>query len=216
MAGASCPGTIPNVNSIRANRALLAAIAVLVAAACFASSASAAGGPSPFRRDLHRIDTRLRMAIEYAPVQLGEGLSTSETVCRLAEKTEEGGDAEAAGADWSTLSQLLDQLDRPALARVDGALLRADTGLRELRQMFSAGWSDHDKVAEMRRGVAGAREGIHLLRAAMDRIAESFDAWTTHQCQAATETINSGIARIPGAVGRVNAGMRILWELAGV
>lgn len=214
MAGASCPGTIPNVNSIRASRALLAAIAVLAAAACFASTASAA--PSPFRRDLHRIDSRLRMAIEYAPVQLGEGLSTSEAVCRLAEKTEEGGDAEAARADWSTLSQLVDQLDRPALARVDGALLRADAGLRELRQMFSAGWSDHEKVAEMRRGVAGAREGIRLLRAAMDRLAESFDAWTAHQCQAATETINSGIARIPGAVGRVNAGMQILWELAGV
>lgn len=193
-------------------RALLVALAVLAAAALFTPSAWA--GRSAFRHDLHRIDTRLRIGIEYAPVELGEGLSASETVCHLGEGAQQRGDAEGAAADRSTLAQLVDELDGPAAARIDGALQRADTGLRELREIFSAGWTDHAKVAQLRSGVARAREGIRRLRAAVGEITESFDAWKANQCQAATDAINTGIAHIPGAVSRINAGMRLLWDLA--
>lgn len=193
-------------------RALLVAFAA--AAVVLLCAASAWAGRSPFRYDLHRIDARLRMGIEYAPVELGEGLSASETVCRLGEKAEERGDAEGAAADRSTLSQLVDELDRPALARVDGALQRADTGLLELRDKYAAAWSDRAKLAQLRRGVARAREGVGRLRAAMGQIAASFDAWQLSQCQAATDAINTGIAHIPAAISRINVGMRLLWDLA--
>lgn len=154
------------------------------------------------------------MGIEYLPVELGEGLSTSETVCSLAEKVERQGAAEGAAADWSTLSQLVEELDRPAAGRIDGALQRAGTGLLDLRRRFSAAWPDRKKVAELGRGVARTREGIQLLRSAMEKIAEAFEAWPAHQCQAATEAIEAGIARIPSAVTRINSGMRVLWALA--
>lgn len=188
------------------------ALATVAAVALFVSNAAAA--PSPFRHDLRRIDARLRTGIEYAPVELVEGFSTSENVCRLAEKAEQRGDSGGATADWSTLSQLVAELDRPALARVDGALQRADTGLLALRAKYAAGWTDQEKVAELGRGVTRTRAGIQRLRGALEKMAESFDAWAAHQCQPATEAVELGIARVPAAVARVNAGMRILWGLA--
>lgn len=194
---------------------LLALFAVAVAAtALFASSASASpGGAGPFRHDLSRIDARLRMGIEYAPIDLLEGLSTSENVCRLAAKVEERGDTERADADWSTLSQLVEELDRPAMERVDGALQRADADLIRLRKGFSAGWSDRDKVRELGVGVARTRAGIRRLLAALAKMAGSFDAWSAHQCQTATDAIEAGLARVPAAVARINAGMHVLWDL---
>lgn len=154
------------------------------------------------------------MGIEYAPVELVEGFSTSENVCRLAEKAEQRGDAEGAAADWSTLSQLVGELDRPAMERVDGALGRADAGLVELRKRYSAGWSDREKVAALGRGVAQTRVGVRRLRGALEKMAQSFGAWSAHQCKAATEAVEIGIARVPAAISGINAGMRILWGLA--
>lgn len=179
-----------------------------------AAATAAQGGPSPFRRDLRRIDGRLRMGIETAPIALGEKLSASETVCHLAEKMGQAGDAHRADADWSTLGQLVEEEDRPAAQRVDGVLERADTGLRELGEKYASAWSDAAKVAQLRRGVARAREGVRMLRAAMATVAGSFDAWSGHRCQDATDAIEAGVARIPAAVGRINIGMTPLWRLA--
>lgn len=129
-------------------------VAFAVGATVLLCTASAWAGRSPFRYDLHRIDARLRMGIEYAPVELGEGLSASEAVCRLGERAQQRGDAEGAAADRSTLSQLVEELDRPAMARVEGALQRADTGLGELRDKYAAAWSDPAKLlhALLKRG----------------------------------------------------------------
>ncbi|HEU5062203.1 MAG TPA: hypothetical protein VFT79_03495 [Solirubrobacterales bacterium] len=190
------------------------AVAALAIAVVFASAALASAGPSSFRHDVRRIDAHFRVGIEYAPVDLGEGLSASEIVCGLAEQNEQQGDAAGANANWTTLSQLVDEVDRPAMAKVEGALQRADTGLRELRERYSGGWSDPAKVAKLNRGVARARRGVRSLTAAMETIAGSFEAWSARQCQAATNSIVAGIARVPAAVGRINAGMQLLWELA--
>lgn len=200
--------------AVRAARSSAAAVATAVTVALFAASAASAAGPSPFRHDLRRIDSRFRTAIEYAPEELGEGLGASETVCRLAQEAERQGDREGAGADWGTLSQLVEELDRPAAAKVEGAAGRADGALRDLRRRYAAGWSDRGRVAKLRRGVARAREGARMLRAAVETIVAAFDAWPEHRCQAAVDGIEAGVAQVPAAVTRVNAGMRLLWELA--
>lgn len=193
----------------------LAAWLVAMAVAVLPSSAWAgSGGPSPFRHDLRRVDGHLRMAIEYGPAELGEGLIASETVCRAAERAEERGDGGQAAADWSVLSQLVEEVDRPAASWIDSAFRRADSGLRALRDKYSSAWSDPVKIRQLRRGVTGARLGIRMMRAAMERIEGSFDAWQAHQCRAARKAIDSGVAKLPAGVEQVNRGMQRLWGLA--
>lgn len=207
-------GSIEKVSDKR--RVLLAALAVAAAAcACSAPAAQAAGhGASPFRHDLRRVDSRLRRAVEIAPVPLGEGLATSETVCDLAERAETRGDAAAAAADWSTLSQLVTELDQPAMRSVDAAILSADSALRQLRERYAPRWPQRERVNGLRLGVARARQGTKLLGAAMAKIAGSFAAWQGRQCGAAITATEAGVAMIPSALGRINDGMRRLWSLA--
>lgn len=192
-----------------------AAGVVAIALALLAASAGAAWAePSPFRHDLHRIDGRLRMAIEYGPAELGEGLIASETVCRAAERAEGRGDGGQAAADWSVLSQLVGEVDRPAAGRIDSAFRRADSGLLALRDKYSSAWSDPVKIRQLRGGVAGARLGIRMMREAMERIEGSFDAWQARRCRAAKKAIDKGVAKLPAGVEQVNRGMQRLWELA--
>ncbi|HEX5983653.1 MAG TPA: hypothetical protein VFY69_05535 [Solirubrobacterales bacterium] len=179
-----------------------------------ASAAAASAGPSPFRHDLHRIDGRLRMAIEYGPAELGEGLIASEAVCRAAERAEGRGDGDQAAADRSVLSQLVEEVDRPTAGRIDSAFRRADSGLRALRDRYSSAWSDPAKLRQLRRGVAGARVGIRMMRAAMERVEGSFDAWQANRCRDARRAIDGGAAKLPAGVEQVNRGMLRLWELA--
>lgn len=184
-----------------------AALALLV-------PAGAAAAPSHYRHDLRRLDAHLRVALEFAPEQLGEGLGTSENVCRLAAKAEAKGEVDLAADDWSTLSQLVSELDEPAARRIDGALARADSLLRQMRKRYSRAWSDPARIGQLRAGVVRSREGIQLVQAAVAKISTSFGLWRGHQCSQATAAIEAGIARIPGAINHLNAGMRPLWELA--
>lgn len=193
---------------------LAAWVATLTAAIVASSAWATAGGPSPFRHDLHRIDRSLRMAIEYGPAELGEGLIASETLCRLAEKTEARGEVDQAAADWSALTQLVEEVDRPAAGRIDSAFRRADSGLHALREKYSSSWSDSAKIKQLRKGVAAARIGIRMLRAAMEAVAESFEAWEARECQAAVKAIDAGATQFPAGVEQVNRGMQRLWELA--
>lgn len=193
---------------------LAAWVATLTVAIVASGAWAASGGPSPFRHDLRRIDGRLRMAIEYGPAELGEGLIASEALCRLAEKTEARGEAEQAAADWSALTQLVEEVDRPAAERIDSAFRRADSGLRALRGRYSRGWSDYAKIRQLRSGVAAARTGIRMLRMAMQTVAGSFPAWQARECRAAVMAIDAGAARFPAGVDQVNRGMQRLWALA--
>lgn len=196
-------------------RARLLAAAVTLLAALLTSSAWAAhGDPSPFRHDLRRIDSRFRMAIEYGPAELGEGLIASEAACRLGEESERRGEGDLAAADWSTLAQMVEEIDEPAAGRIDSALRRADSGLRALREKYVDAWPDPGKTRQLRQGVADSRLGIRLLREAMGTIEESFEAWKTHGCRAAKEAIESGGSDLSRGVDQVNTGMQALWELA--
>lgn len=49
--------------------------------------------------------------------ELDKGLRASETVCGLGEKAEQEGDVVRSRADWTTLSQLVVELDQPLVAR---------------------------------------------------------------------------------------------------
>lgn len=185
----------------------------ILAALVFASTSWGQTGPSRFHRDLSRTDRALRVAIESAPAELGRELSASETVCGLADHAEQEGDVVRSAADWTTLSQMVRDLDLPSVKRTDSALSNADAGLHALRQRYSAGWTNRRKVAQLHTGVSGAREGIRMLRAALERVAGSFKSWPAHECQAATEGIAHGIARAQVAAARISLGMQPLWEL---
>jgi alpha-D-ribose 1-methylphosphonate 5-triphosphate synthase subunit PhnG len=78
----------------------------------------------------------------------------------------------------------------------------------------SSAWAVAAKITELRKGVAGARIGIRMLRGAMEAVGESFGAWEARECQAAVKAIDAGAARFPAGVEQVNRGMQRLWELA--
>lgn len=176
-----------------------------------------AGGASPYRHSLSRVDAHLRFAIESGPQALGEGLRSSELVCRLGSTNEGRGEAEKAAADWSTLDQLVEGLDVPAAAAIQGAFERAGSTLLSVREQFSAAWrGDRPRVAELRAGVALTRRGIRGMRTAMEQIEAAFPAWSERQCGAASGAIQSGVANFPHGLRLINEGMRGLWRTAGL
>jgi hypothetical protein len=190
------------------------ALAALVAALALAGPAAAA--PSPYRHDLARASAHLRIAIEIRPGQLGEYLRSSEIVCELGEKAEERSDEERAQADWSTLAQLVRERDRREMRAIDGAFVRADENLQVLLRRYSRAWRGQaTKVQELKLGVTRTREGIRLMRQAMDRIAMAFSEWERHDCIGAVNGIEAGIRRIPAGIEKVNLGMQRLWRLPG-
>lgn len=184
-------------------------------AAATAPATAAAAGPSPYRHSLLQVDGALRAAIEEAPVAVGEGLLSSEVVCNLAEAAEGRGSTEEAAADWSTLGQLVERVDAPALARLDRTLVRADTLLASLGRTFTKAWKGSAAdVRRLRFGVSRARAGVKGLRRAHGRIAESLPAWAERRCETAVTAVEAGLGRVPGAVEQVNVGMGWLWALA--
>lgn len=192
-----------------------AAGVVAIALVLLATSAGTASAePSPFRHDLHRIDGRLRMAIEYGPAELGEGLVASESLCRLAERAEARGETDQAADDWSALVHMVEEIDRVAATRIDSAFQRADSGLRALRERYIRAWPDPAKTRQLRRGVAESRIGIQRMRAAMAVLAGAFDAWEARNCHGATDAIDAGVAQLAAGLARINRGMQRLWELA--
>jgi hypothetical protein len=205
----------------RAYRAVMLRVAASGVLALFlvavAAVTAGAAGPSPYRHSLTRVDAALRNAIEVAPVEMGEGMLSSEVVCELAQSNERRGDSESAGADWSTLSQLVDQVDAPAVEKVDRAFARADSLLRSLRRRFAAAWADQPQaVRRLNGGVASARAGIRRLRTAVERTADSLAAWKGRECAAAIAAIEAGVGGLPAGIEKVNAGMGRLWALAEV
>ncbi|MBK5220508.1 MAG: hypothetical protein JJE35_12100 [Thermoleophilia bacterium] len=191
------------------------AVAALLVIGFLAHSAEAmAQRPSPYRHSLSRVDAHLRFAIEFGPRELGEDLRSSELVCRLGLTSEERGEAERAAADWSTLDQLVERLDMPAAAAVQGAFERAGLTLLSLREKFSAAWrGDHPRIAELRKGVAQTRRGIRAMRVAVRQIEAAFPAWNERQCNAATAAIQNGAANLPAGLELINGGMQGLWRL---
>jgi hypothetical protein len=193
-----------------------AAVALIALAVALAAGepAVAAAAPSPYRHNLSQVDAHLRIAIEIRPSQLAEYLSSSELVCGLGERAEKQGDEERAQADWTTLAQIVRELDRRETRAIDAAFARADSNLVALRERFSRAWHEEPaRVRELKRGVARTREGIGLLRRAMDRIALAFSEWERHDCIGAVDGIEAGIRRIPAGIEKVNLGMQRLWRL---
>lgn len=191
-------------------------VAALLAVGLFAQGTEAmVQRPSPYRHSLSRIDAHLRFAIEFGPRALGEGLRSSEIVCQLGLTSEERGEAGAASADWSTLDQLVERLDIPAAAAIQGAFERADSTLLSLREKFSVGWrGDHPRLAELLKGVALTRRGIRDMRVAVGQIEAAFPAWNERQCATATAAIQNGVVNLPTGLELINKGMRSLWRLA--
>ncbi|MBN9622527.1 MAG: hypothetical protein J0H06_06160 [Actinobacteria bacterium] len=74
-------------------------LAPLVAAFAMAMPTSAVAAPDLFRHDLGLVDGHLRIAIEYAPEELGESLRTAEVVCRLGEGSASRQETDMASAD---------------------------------------------------------------------------------------------------------------------
>lgn len=189
-------------------------LALLVVAV---GAATATAAPNPYRHDLLRVENALRTAIEDAPVDLGEGMLSSEVVCKLAEKNEADGAGDDATANWSTLSQLADRVDTPAVEKVDRAFARAESLAVSLRRTYAAAWrrqGDRRAVARLSGGVDRVRDAIGRVRAGATQMATALPAWREHNCAAAVAAIETGVGRIPGAIERLNLGMVRLWTLA--
>ncbi len=182
-----------------------------------AGTATATAAPSPYRHDLLRVENALRTAIEDAPVALGEGMLSSEVVCKLAERNEANGAGSDAAANWSTLSQLADQVDMPAVEKVDRAFARAESLAASLRRTYAAAWrrqGDTRAVGRLNSGVDRVRDAIGRVQAATAQMAAALPAWREHDCAAAVNAIETGVGRVPGAIERLNWGMVRLWTLA--
>lgn len=203
--------------AMRFRRALVCLAMTLVALASGLAArepAVAAAAPSPYHHNLAQVSAHLRIAIEIRPAQLAEYLRSSELVCGLGEKSEGRGDEPGAAANWTTLSQLVRELDRRETRAIDDAFARADSDLVALRERFLRAWRGQpDRVRELKRGVARTREGIRLLRQAMDTVAAAFSKWEGRDCGAAIDGIEAGIRQIPAGLDKVNLGMQRLWRL---
>jgi hypothetical protein len=185
--------------------------AVLVAVPLAAATAAAA--PGPLRHDLGLVDSRLRIAIEIAPAELGESLRTAEIVCGLGERATAGQDAELASADWLTLGQIIDQ-SVTASQRVDTAFRNADAVLLRLRERYEGRWAEASgRLRELRRGVASTRRGIAVMRAALAGLPTPLTSWRAHECEAATRGVVQSFDRAPHGLKLINAGMLRLWRL---
>lgn len=190
----------------------LVAPLVVVAVLLVAAPPAAAGR---FQHDLALVDGHLRVAIEYAPAELGESLRSAELVCELGERALAGGEGELAAADWTTLGQLVDRVAVRESRRVDAAFRNADSLLGDLRERYERRWAgDVVHLRELRRGVAAARAGIATVRAAVAGLMTPFDRWRAHECAAAALGVTTTFAPIPAGLEQINRGMLRLWRLA--
>lgn len=187
----------------------LALLAILV----FAPVASAKG--DPYTRALSRVDNALRFAVERQPEGLAKSLATSERVCELGQGAEAAGDRAAAEADWSTLSQVVTQLDEPGLAAVERAFGRVGTTLGAVEARFSRGWRGQpERVRELHRAARLVRGGLRRLGTGFEHLRGAFLAWREQRCEAALAAVASFSESIPEAMAAVNFGMWRLLALA--
>lgn len=186
----------------------LAVVAILLAAAPAASAGR-------LHHDIALADGHLRIAIEYAPAELGESLRSAELVCGLGERATAGSEAELAAADWSTLGQLIDRLAARESHRVEHAFANADAVLRDLRERYERRWAGASvHLRELRRGVAASRRGIAIMRVAVRQLERPYGSWKAHDCDAASAGIAKAFAHAPVGLEQINVGMLRLWRLA--
>jgi hypothetical protein len=192
-------------------------VVALCAAAALVGPASAAAAPNPFLHDVNRVNRHLRVAIEYAPEELGEALGTAEVVCGLGERAAMRGEADAAAADWATLTQLVDEVGVGSEQRVQIAFANADSTLRSLRERYERGWSPDDpRRGHLRHGVRTTRLGIRFMRRAIGKLDQPFASWRAHECGAANAGVERAFRRIPTGLRLIDLGMIELWRLAGL
>jgi hypothetical protein len=200
-------------NRLRRPTRLVACLAALACAVGAVGAGTTLAAPSPFKHDLARASAHLRVAIEIRPSQLAEYLGSSELVCGLGERAAARGDEAGAGADWTTLSQIVRELDQREMRAIEAAYGEADQSLVVLRNSYSRAWRGQPRVRELNLGVKRAREGIRILRLAMRRIGAAFPRWEGHDCQGAFDGIEAGIRHLGPGLAAVNRGMERLWRL---
>jgi hypothetical protein len=187
----------------------------LTVAVALAATSPAAAASGPLRHDLGLVNAHLRIAIEYAPAELGESLRTAELVCGLGERTTARGEADLASADWTTLGQLIDQVATGESRRVEVAFHNADSVLGEVRKRFERRWVGASSyLRELRGGVGDTRRGIAIMRKVLAGLKMPFASWKAHECKAATHEVEVTFARAPAGLERINVGMLRLWRLA--
>ncbi|MBS1885235.1 MAG: hypothetical protein JSS97_19975 [Actinobacteria bacterium] len=190
-------------------------VACLAVAAVLASPSPASAAPSPLRHDLGLVNGHLRIAIEYAPEELGESLRSAELICSLGERAAGDGEADLAAADWTALGQLVDQVATGAAQRVETAFRNAGSVLGDLRARYERRWAGAPTyLRELRRGVGGTRRGIKIVRRAVAGLTTPFARWREHQCEAASRGVERTFDRVPDGLEKINVGMLRLWRLA--
>ena len=185
-------------------------------AAALLTAAPAAAASNPFLHDLDQVNGHLRVAIEFAPEEMGEALRSAEVVCGLGDKATSRGEAEAAAADWSTLGQLVDDVTSGSSRRVTVAFDNADSVLRKLRERYEHRWAGDPRLPELRRGVRATHRGIRIMRLAIGGLETSFASWRAHECTAAVVSVESSFTDVPTGLELINVGMLRLWRLAGL
>ena len=192
-------------------RPLRAAPLIVFAVLLVAASPAAAG---QFGHDLASVNAHLRIAIEYAPAELDESLTSAETVCGLGDRaTAER--PELAAADWTTLGQIVDELATQETRRIDVAFRSADSSLGDLRQRYERRWADSPTdLRELRRGVLATRHGIATMRSAVAALQTPFGHWRAHECERASLAISAALTPVAPALERINRGMLRLWGLS--
>lgn len=190
----------------------LRAVPLIALVALLAAASPAAAGQ--FTHDLARVNAHLRIAIEYAPAELGETLDSAELVCRLGERAAGAEQPDLASADWTTLGQLVDEVAIRESRRIDVAFRNADSVLNDLRQRYERRWAGSPTdLRELRGGVATTRRGIASMRSTVARLEAPFDRWRAHECKPATLAVDAALTPIAPALERINVGMLRLWKL---
>jgi hypothetical protein len=193
----------------------LGAISAVLLALLVAAVPTAAAPSSPYLAALGSIDGALRFAIEQEPEGLAKSLATSERVCSLGQGAEDRGDAAAAEADWSTLSQTVEQLDRPGLSAVERSFAAATESVHRVESRFSRGWSGQpDRVRALHRGAASVQRGLSLLSGSFGDLRDAFAAWEAHRCEVALAAVDSFTEAIPKGMPPINRGMERLWRIS--
>jgi hypothetical protein len=190
-------------------------VAPLVVAAALATPSGSAAAPSPLRHDLARVNGHLRIAIEYAPEELGESLGAADLVCRLGEGASSAGEADLAAADWTTLGQLVDRVATGQSRRVEVAFANADSVLGALRDKYEGRFTGATTyLRELRLGVRETRRGIATMRRLVAGLTAPFARWRAHECEAAAQGVEKTFDRAPIGLESINVGMLRLWRMA--
>ncbi|MBS1888030.1 MAG: hypothetical protein JSU06_12675 [Actinobacteria bacterium] len=191
---------------------LLVPLVTVAALLALAPGAAAAGA---FRHDLSRVNAHLRIAIEYAPEELGKTVASAETVCALGERAAAAGDPGQAAADWMALEQLVAEDVTEASQRIETAFANGDSALRTGRERAELEWSAApSRLRALRHGVAETRRGIATMRAVVAGLATPFASWRAHECAAAIAGIKETFVPAPFALELINNGMLRLWRLS--